>query len=158
MSRILGLCFVFSLIFLSCDVPQSIYEHSDLYTTQKPWVYSDSLIYRFNIKDTNRYYNLLLEIDHDKTYSFENLYIKLETLFPDKKAVADVVSMQLADETGAWYSDCRGKACTFYLTLQDQAIFSQQGAYQITLLPWMRSDTIQHIYRIAFKVEKDDKR
>ncbi len=150
--------FGLSLFFISCDTPKYIYEESHLYTLERPWTFDDTLIYRFEIKDTNRYYNLLLEVDHDKNYAFENLYVKFETLFPDTKVTTDVVSISLADAYGAWYSDCRGKTCTFYLTMQEQVIFAKPGAYQITLLPWMRSDTIKDIYRVAFRVEKDDKR
>lgn len=147
-----------SFIMMSCDPPNYVYEHSNHYTLDSPWLYRDSLVYTFQIKDTNRYYNLLLELDHDKKYAFENLYIKFDTKFPNAVSKSDVVSIALADEEGRWYSDCRGKACTFYLTLQDQAIFPQAGNYQLKLLPWMRSDTIKDIYRVAFKVEKMGKR
>ncbi|MEP7322615.1 MAG: gliding motility lipoprotein GldH [Saprospiraceae bacterium] len=147
-----------SFILISCDPPNYVYERSNYFTIDSPWVQSDSLVYNFQVKDTNRFYNLLLEIDHDKKYAFENLYVKFDTRFPDSTHKSDIVSIVLADETGDWISDCRGKACTFYLTLQDQAIFPQKGQYQIKIFPWMRSDTIQNIYRVAFKLEKMEKR
>ena len=157
--RIIGAVIIaISIMMMSCDPPNYIYEHSKRFTLDSPWTVKDSMVYNFQIKDTNRYYNLLLEIDHDKKYSFENLYVKFNTRFPDATNKQDVVNISLADETGDWYSDCRGKTCTFYLTLQDQAIFKTAGIYQIKLFPWMRSDTIPDIYRVAFKVEKSGKR
>jgi gliding motility-associated lipoprotein GldH len=149
---------VFFASLYSCDPPNYIFEKAELFTEEKPWIYSDSLVYQFKIKDTSRYYHLLLEIDHNKKYHWENLNIKLNTRYPDMNTQSQIVSINLADETGEWYSDCRGKTCTFYLTLQEQAILPQMGNYQIVLYPWMRQDTIRDIYRIDFKVEKDGKR
>jgi len=146
------------LTIASCDPPNYIFEESTSFTLESPWLYSDSLVYNFKVKDTNRYYNLLLEIDHNKKYQWENLYVKIDTKFPDQKYKSQELSILLADETGEWYSDCRGKTCTFYLPLQEQAIFPYIGEYQIKIHPWMRQDTIKDIYRIGFKVERDGKR
>jgi gliding motility-associated lipoprotein GldH len=154
-------CLLFLAIasfFISCDPPNYIFEDDALYDHQKPLTYRDSLVYNFKVKDTNRFYNLLIEIDHNKNYSWENLYVKIDTRFPDREQKSQLLSMTLADETGEWYSDCRGKTCTFYLTLQEQTIFPMVGDYQIKLFPWMRQDTIKDIYRIGFKVERDGKR
>ena len=142
----------------SCDPPNYIFENNASFTAQKPMINTDSLVYNFKIKDTNRYYNLLLEIDHDKKYQWENLYVKIDTKFPDQINKTQELSILLADESGEWYSDCRGKTCTFYLTLQEQAIFPQKGDYQIKIVPWMRQDTIKDIYRVGFKVERDGRR
>lgn len=144
-------------ILFSCDPPNYIYEDSRSFLDD-PWVYPDSAVYHFAIKDTSRYYNLLLELDHGKNYPYENLYVQFVTTFPDATSVADVVSITLADASGQWYSDCRGKTCTFYLTLQDQAVFKQKGEYSIKVIPWMRNDTISDVYRLSFKVERDGKR
>ena len=146
-----------SFFLISCDPPNYVFEDSRSFIGQ-PWVYPDSVVYRFKIKDTTRYYNLLLELDHGRNYPFENLYVRFETTFPDATVKSDVVSISLADETGAWYSDCRGRTCTFYLTLQDQVIFARPGDYEIRVRPWMRIDTIEDVYRLAFRVERGDKR
>ncbi|MBK7437683.1 MAG: gliding motility lipoprotein GldH [Saprospiraceae bacterium] len=148
----------FSTVLIACDPPNYIFEKSNDYSLEKPWTVADSLEYNFQVKDTSRYYNLLLEIDHHKDYKYENLYVKFVTTFPNQSHKTDVVSLSMADESGSWYSDCRGRTCTFYLTLQEHAIFSEPGSYQIKLSPWMRMDTIPDIYRVAFKVEKAGKR
>ncbi|MEP7266595.1 MAG: gliding motility lipoprotein GldH, partial [Saprospiraceae bacterium] len=135
-----------------------MYENNKSFSEAQPWTSTDSIIYNFVVKDTNRFYNILLELDHNKKYPFENLYIKLNTHFPNQLQKSDIVSVILADETGEWYSDCRGKTCTFYLPLQEQIIFPQKGKYQIVLYPWMRQDSIRDIYRVGFKVERDGKR
>jgi len=144
-------------MLISCDPPNYVFEDSRSFL-DNPWVYPDSTEYRFSIKDTSRFYNLLMELDHGKKYPYENLYVQFVTTFPDASTTRDVVSISLADETGKWYSDCRGKTCTFYLTLQDQAVFKQKGDYSIKIIPWMRMDTIEDVYRLAFKVERDGKR
>lgn len=154
-------CIVIAISFFtiaSCDPPNYIFEDSASFSQEKPWLYSDSLVYNFKIKDTNRYYHLLLEIDHNKKYQWENLYVKIDTKFPNQILQSSTLSITLADESGEWYSDCRGKTCTFYLPLQEQAIFPILGEYQIKIFPWMRQDTIKDIYRIGFKVERDGKR
>lgn len=148
---LLSACF-----WISCDPPNYVFEDSRSFLAN-PWVYPDSTVYSFSIKDTSRFYNLLLELDHGKNYPYENLYVQFITTFPDASTVTEVVSISLADESGQWYSDCRGKTCTFYLTLQEQTVFKQKGDYSIKIIPWMRTDTIKDVYRIAFKVERDGK-
>jgi gliding motility-associated lipoprotein GldH len=152
------LLFCLGWILTACDPPNYIFENDESFSDREPWLAHDSMVYEFTVKDTNRYYNLLLELDHHKKYEFENLYVKINTEFPDQKQTSQILNISLADATGQWYSDCRGKTCTFYLPLQEQAIFRQTGSYRISLQPWMRQDTIRSIYRVAFKVEKDGKR
>lgn len=146
------------LTVVSCDPPNYIFEDNASFTIEKPWLFGDSIVYTFKVKDTNRFYNLLLEIDHNKKYQWENLYVKIDTKYPDQQLKTQELSILMADESGEWYSDCRGKTCTFYLPLQEQALFPQMGEYQIKIQPWMREDTIKDIYRIGFKVERDKKR
>lgn len=157
MRKWIWLLFLPLVLVYACDPPNYIYEDSRSFIDD-PWVYPDSAVYKFTVKDTARYYNLLLELDHGKKYPYENLYVQFVTTFPDASSKTDVVSISLADESGNWYSDCRGKTCTFYLSLQDQAIFRQKGEYEIKVIPWMRMDTIKDVYRLAFKVERDGKR
>ncbi len=153
-----GILFIFFVVcFASCDGPDYLFQSTRLLKDDH-WMISDSASFTFNVTDTNRYYNLQLEIDHGKKYPYENLYLRIGTTFPDRKYTSDLINIDLANTSGQWYSDCRGKTCSIYIDLQKNLLFPQLGKYSLDIKPWMRMDTVPEIYRIELKVEKGNKR
>ena len=77
--------FLFAFFLFSCGPNYILDEKKEI--TNNQWNYSDSLSFTVNISDTNRYYNLYLDIEHLTEYSFKNMYIRLHSIFPSGKRV-----------------------------------------------------------------------
>ncbi len=109
------------------------------------WVKGDLKSFTLEALDTTTVYAMHIELNHDVTYSFQNLYIKTHTVFPSGKKVESVTSVELLDNDGSWAGNCRNNACSIYLPLQQRFTFPEIGSYTWTVEQYMRKDTITGI-------------
>jgi gliding motility-associated lipoprotein GldH len=144
--------FVGALLMLGCG---GNFEYQKAYQIQdNSWNYQDTLNFNFNIEDTSRIYNLFLEIEHQNTYSYQNLYTQIHTKFPGGERLTETLSLELADKTGTWMGKCSGTTCKLLIPIQQNAFFNASGDYEITLEQYMRKNPIEGINAISFLLEK----
>lgn len=144
------ICFV--LIIASCG---NNYEYEQKYTVENnAWSYQDTLNFNFNIIDTNRIYNLYLEVEHESSYAFQNLYTQIHTKFPGGERLDETLSLELASKAGSWLGDCSGSTCKLLIPIQENAYFNAAGDYEITLEQYMRENPINGIISVSFYLEK----
>ena len=117
------------------------------------WNYENTLDYTFEITDTTKIYNLLLEVGHSVDYAYQNCYFKIYTQFPSGEKTAQLLSIDLADGIGRWQGDCGSKSCTVLLDIQKQAFFNGLGLHTITLEQYMRKNLLKGIESLAIKLE-----
>ncbi|KAA3631642.1 MAG: gliding motility lipoprotein GldH [Bacteroidetes bacterium] len=145
---------IFSSILLLAGCGKH-YEYEQKYTIDNnSWSYQDTLDFNFNISDTNRIYNLYLEIEHEDSYAFQNLYTQIHTKFPGGERLDETLSLELANKTGNWLGNCSGSICTLLIPIQENAYFNASGDYEITLEQYMRENPINGIMSISFFLEK----
>jgi len=148
--------FFFSILFFfSCGKNYHFeQEHS---ISNKEWTYNDSLNFKFNISDTSKIYNLVLEINHTTIYPFQNMYAEIFTAFPEGQRIRELLSLELANRAGAWFGDCGSENCTLEIPIQEGAFFNQAGDYTITMKQFMRIDPLKGIQNLTLKIEDTGK-
>jgi gliding motility-associated lipoprotein GldH len=144
--------FVLISISLSCSKEKVILEKEVDVEESIGWIFRDSLSVNFSISDTNRLYAMRLQLNHTPDFNFENVYTRIHTLFPDGKLSAQLLSLSLTKETGAWAGQCNKTNCKVEIALQEQIIFPAQGNYKITIAQFMRTDTLSGIGNIRFQL------
>ncbi|NJN34220.1 MAG: gliding motility lipoprotein GldH [Saprospiraceae bacterium] len=123
------------------------------------WSYRDTLDFAFEIADTNQIYDIVLVIKHTPQYPYQNLYTNIYTKFPSGERVKQLLSLDLADNSGKWLGECGRSGCQFELAIQENAFFNVQGQHVITLEQYLRTDQLKGIENISLKiVEKGAKR
>jgi len=142
--------FVLISISFSCSKEKVIFEKEVDVKESIGWMFSDSLSLDFSISDTNRLYAMRLQLNHTPDFNFENVYTRIHTLFPDGKLSAQILSLALTNETGAWAGQCNKTVCKVEIALQEQIIFPAKGNYKITIAQFMRTDTLSGIGNIRF--------
>ena len=95
--------------------------------------------------DTTSQYAMDLDLTWDKSFAFENLYIRTLTKFPSGKEVTSVTSLELEESDGQWAGDCSGKSCSLTFPLQKVFTFPEVGTYSWSIEPYMRIDTVKGI-------------
>ena len=141
----------FFLFFMGCG---ENYVYDEMHEIEKrAWNYEDTLDYTFEITDTTKIYNLLLEIDHTKDYAYQNCYFKIYTKFPSGERVDQLLSVDFADKIGQWHGDCGSNSCTILVDLQKGAFFNALGKHTITLEQYMRKNPLEGIHSLAIKLE-----
>jgi len=118
------------------------------------WMYADSLKYAYNISDTTARYNMYLDITHADSFASQNIYLRMQTIFPDGKRTSSVLSFDFFNSQGENNGSCSGSRCTLNSVLQENALFRQPGEYQLLIEQFMRQDSISGVYSIGLMVEK----
>jgi len=140
------------LFFLSSCGPNYILDEKKEIANQQ-WSQTDSLSFTTNIVDTNKIYNLYLDVEHLTEYSYQNMYIRLHSIFPNGDRVTEQVSVELMDQIGRWKGDCNSDDCDFRMTIHKGAFFNQAGAHTFLLEQFMRKNPLEGIQSIAFRIE-----
>jgi len=116
------------------------------------WEYDDPAIFEFEIGDITDYYNLFLDIDHSLEYPFENLYLRINTEFPDASSASDTLSIEMINNQGGWVGDCGSNVCDLTVFLQEKTKFKDTGTHKITIEQFTRESDLQGIRSLSFRV------
>ncbi len=134
--------------------------HSDVLTSQQwkwpdhQWVNGDVKSMSLEAMDTTTRYAMDLDLAWDKTYGYQNLYIRTKTIFPSGKEVTSVTSLELEEANGTWAGKCSGGTCSLSFPLQKVFTFPEIGAYSWSIEPYMRVDTVLGIKSLRVTCRK----
>jgi gliding motility-associated lipoprotein GldH len=154
---IINILSLFLLAFSACE-KNYFFDQKKTVANLNFWTYKDSLKYDFDLADTSVTYNLMMEVEHADQFAFENLYVKIHTIFPSGKRLGKLKSLQLIAPTGGWLGQKTGESVRSRLILQDHTIFKEFGHYSIVFEQFMRRDSLPGIQSIRFLVEKTDEK
>lgn len=146
------LLFSIILISFSCrkDVVYSKYVKFD----NDEWKRADTVKFELDIKDTYNLYNLDLNIRHADGYPFNNLFVFVQTRYPDGTFDQDTLEIVLADSKGKWQGDGLGDIFDFSAPLKQNFKFVQKGKYQISFIQAMRTDPLPLLMEIGIELKK----
>ena len=149
--RNLLLGFILLVGIVGCNNDEVIFKQVDT-IPDALWSYGDVYDYTFEITDTNEIYLLLLYLEFSTEYNWENLYTQIGTTYPNDSTRTDVLSFELASNTGAWYGDCNTRRCELNIPLQENVKFQMPGRYRLSFEQYMREEVVEGIEGIGLKV------
>jgi len=130
------------LLIGSCG-PRPIYESTK--QIEGKWEYEKALPFDFNISDHSISYDLILKLDYSTSFAYKNLYVKIETEYPDKSKTEDIVSLNLTDRMGAFQGKCNSNSCETDILLKEKFKFKEPGAYTIAISQHSREEKLAGI-------------
>lgn len=110
------------------------------------WSYSEHMDFTFFVKDTSQVYNLEYLLTHSETYPYQNLYVKINTTYPDGKVIDDILSLQLASTYGEFEGKCASQKCTAPILLQERFRFRQLGQHSVSITQYSRKEDQVGVY------------
>ena len=116
------------------------------------WTYANAQRFDYEIQDTAKRYDLILELEHDADFEHQNVYVRLATILTNGKADSQIVSLQLADRFGIWEGDCNKERCTVSIPLQTNTFFPEPGKYALVAEQYGRQDSLSGIYSLGLGV------
>lgn len=143
------------VLFCSCG-PKIVFEEKK--DVPQPWKYSDTLSFEYEVKDTSTAYDLTLKVSHSGDFSYENLYVRATTIFPDKKSTSSSLSLELTKEDGSWEGSCSGNTCTAELIMSQAAYFRTAGKYTLKLEQFSRQDSLPGIIAVTLLLTESQKK
>ena len=114
--------------------------------------YQDTIHFEFEVVDTLNPYDIVLNIEHNNSYDFQNAYFKLLTKFPNGKIVEDITSFDLKMPNGMTNGNCSGDVCNVPFLIQDNTFFKSMGTYGLKLTQYTRVDSLEGIKSIGLKI------
>jgi gliding motility-associated lipoprotein GldH len=142
------------LVFLSaCDA-------NTLFDDTKPipdgvWSEKNMITFKVPVTDTVNIHKFYLSVRHATDYRFANLFLFINTTFPDGKNARDTVECILADRSGKWL----GKGIT---DMRDNQVllrrglkFPQAGTYVFEIEQAMREPELEGISDIGLRIARE---
>lgn len=118
------------------------------------WLYSDTLSYHFEVKDTLPAFDINLTLEHSEQFAFGNLYVLITTGFPNGQQVSNPVSLALSDNFGQWLGKCSNDWCKTTLQLSEKIYFDKAGKYSIHINQHSRKPIVEGIRAAILTVSK----
>ena len=136
-------------MILGCG-PKIIFDDEALFVSALS--YQDTIHFEFEIVDTLIPYDIVLSIEHDNSYDFQNAYFKLFTTFPNGQMVEDITSFDLKKPNGMTNGACSGQLCKVPFLIQDNTFFKSLGTYGLKITQYSRVDSLAGIESIGLKI------
>ncbi|MFN8321566.1 MAG: gliding motility lipoprotein GldH [Chitinophagales bacterium] len=118
------------------------------------WDYADAKTFTADIKDTVQHYNIYVSTRHGFNFEWRNLWVNIETTFPDGRQFDRRVNLVLSEPDGTWYGDCLGDNCDMLIPIQNNAFFPQIGKYTFKISQDMRVNPMKYVKSIGVRIEK----
>ncbi|MDZ4793382.1 MAG: gliding motility lipoprotein GldH [Bacteroidota bacterium] len=148
--------FLISCFFYSCTT-------IDLYEKSVPipghsWKNNYQPAFTFTIKDTSSPYQLFLILRHNDQYSFNNIYIKLNTKQPGTDSTQSAqYDLRLATDNEGWLASGMDDIYEHRIPLTPvggQFYFRKPGDYTFSVEQIMRENPLNHVLNVGLRIEK----
>jgi len=137
----------------SCG-PKTIFEQKEI--VPNPWKYGDKISFTYEIQDTSKAYDLVLEMSHKSIFSFENIYLDVTTIFPEGEVITNPVSFQLSSSQSEWIGDCSGENCDISIEMSSKAYYKKAGKYQLIFEQYSRKESLEGINSLVVKIQENE--
>ncbi|MCX6284529.1 MAG: gliding motility lipoprotein GldH [Bacteroidetes bacterium] len=139
------------LVLLSCNTNR-FYRETHRIPDGK-WETKDKVSFSVNIPDTSKRFSLYIHIRNDVNYPFANIFMFLDTRFPDGRIARDTVECQLADYDGRWLGTGTGSIKYNRFLFQKGVKFKQKGSYSFSFEQAMRTSELNGIRDVGLEIE-----
>lgn len=143
---------VLGFLFAACN--KDVIFEKKIAIPDGTWSYENKLPFEFEVTDTTKTYQVLLNVQHAGDFGYQNCYVQITTNFPNGEEKKQAVSLELAAQSGIWVGECSGNDCELEIPLQAKARFKQPGKHSITVEQFMRVNPLPGIKSIELKIKQ----
>jgi gliding motility-associated lipoprotein GldH len=118
------------------------------------WHKDEPKEFEVDIQDTSALYDFYINVRNSGAYQFANLFLFINTHFPDGGMARDTVELFLADPSGRWLGDGSGDIYDSRFLFRQGVDFPQQGLYRFEFIQAMRKEELEEIMDIGLRIEK----
>jgi len=95
-----------------------------------------------------------LNVRNGPEYPYSNIFIFMNTVFPDGQIARDTIELTLADYDGRWLGSGMGSVKFSRFLFQKNVQFKQAGTYRFILEQAMRVRELSGIHDVGLRIEK----
>lgn len=138
------------LVVLSSCGPKPMYEKT--VETGGTWTYGDPMVFDIEVTDTDTFYDMVLDLNHESDFGYQNIYVKIDTDFPVKEDTEDVVSLDISDGKGSFLGNCSGGTCRVEILLQKSFRFENPGKHIVTISQYGRTEDLNGVNNATLSI------
>lgn len=137
----------------SCDT-HTVFDDNKKFSDD---VWKAGQIVRFDVKleDTVNIHKFYLNIRHTTSYRYANLFLFINTTFPDGSEARDTVECILADPSGKWLGKGISNIRDNQVLLRRGIRFPQKGTYIFEFEQAMREPELKGIMDIGMRIARE---
>ena len=155
MKKFIYVLLFYVMIFSSCDRGRLFEENKTI--DGNAWYYKSFIPFDTEVKDTTKFYNVLVNVRVDADYKYANMFMWVHVTNPEKKSDQRRVEIKLADERGKWLGSGLGDIFDYQFPVLQNIKFPKSGLYRFELEQNMRDDTLLHVKSVGVRVEEVEK-
>lgn len=145
-------CILGFFIFTSCD-NRRIFE-DNVQINKSDWYSNKGLVFEFDVTNQTPLCNMYINIRNNASYRYSNLFLFLDTRYPDGKVSRDTLECILADDSGNWLGKGKGDVIDNQIPFKKNFRFKQQGRYKFYIQQAMRVNPLPGIQATGIRIEK----
>ncbi len=143
-------CIILVVLFSGCQsVP--FYSESQVIDADG-WNYDTKVNFEVNVSDTIPYYDMHLNVTHNTSYSYQNMYMKVTTSFPNAEDKTEQLNIDLAEKNGQWIGQCSGEKCQIKAYLLEKFKFAKPGKYNFSFEQYGRDNPLVGIEELQLDI------
>jgi gliding motility-associated lipoprotein GldH len=146
------LFFVILFSLESCD-PKRVYEKNEKIANNN-WDQNTPLVFLVNITDTFYLHNVYINVRNAGFFGFSNLFLFINTRFPQGQMERDTLECVLATPEGKWLGEGLGDIFDNRILFKKNVRFPQTGEYRFELIQAMRINPLPGIMDAGIRIEK----
>lgn len=144
--------FMMMVLLSSCDRSRIFEENIRI--KDNSWSSGNVITLRADIPDTVSGYDVYINLRNASHYPFSNIFLFLNTVFPDGKIDRDTLEIMLAGPDGKWLGSGLGDIWDNRVLFKRNVSFPQKGEYRFEIVHAMRLDPLPGIMDAGMRIEK----
>lgn len=145
---------IISFLFTSCNKNVIYTEYRKF--NENEWYAKEKAVFEVDVKDNASLNNISLMVRHADAYPYSNIFLFLETTYPDGKIEKDTLEVILANGKGEWMGSGAGDIFDFKVPIKKNVKFPLVGKYTFAFQQAMRTDPLPLIMDFGFEIEKSN--
>lgn len=142
------------VLFMSCNknvvfTKYHTFEDND-------WYSKDKAVFDVEITDVNTLNNISLMVRHADSYPYSNIFLFVQTTYPDGKITNDTMEVVLSNTKGEWLGSGAGDIFDLKVPIKKNVRFPLAGKYKFSFQQAMRTDPLPLIMDFGFEIEKSN--
>ena len=152
--RIIFCSMLISLVLISCDSSRVYEDNVDF--KDRSWKINQPASFEFQITDTTKKYNLLMDIRNSIDYPYARLFVNYQLKGQDSISLSkELIAIYLFDQKSGKPIGTSGIGDIYdhQFSLLKNYPFKKAGKYKMNIQQFMRMDTIPGILAVGLRVE-----
>ncbi|MGC8864691.1 MAG: gliding motility lipoprotein GldH [Bacteroidales bacterium] len=139
-----------TLLLHACS-PSDFY-HDTRKIPDAVWAQGYKATFAVNFPDSLKPVDVYVDVRNVHNYPYSNLYLFLDTEFPDGRRFRDTLECMLATPEGKWLGRANGSVRESRFLIKHNVIFPRKGTYRFSFEQGMRESRLMGISEIGLKI------